>query len=337
MRFKVLSILWLMHWEAEALNETCPALGCCMEDCCGAGTAWKATSAYCVPSPGSPGFNGVYSSEDYKSGCQEQLCCEKDCCADGTSYDESAQCCFPTTTSCESGCDEGFFCNTPQDQCEALGKSTCEKIPDSCEGVEIDYLCGCDDNEYENECSAHQKGVAVRQPSACFCGPGSDSFLPCHPDYYCNSPSSSLLTERCERCENEACQFEPAILRCERKPTRCPKVYKPVCGCDGVEYPNECAAAMAGVSVEYTFPCNLECSTESPCPTDRDDLYCEFAFGECGQNSGTCAEKTTFFDCVLNGPDPVCGCDGIVYPNPCEAAEAGMSIQSFQGDECRAF
>lgn len=340
MRLQVLSILWVLPFGVASNGESCPIMGCCVEDCCGAGTSWEAPSAYCVPSPGSLGFNGTYS-EDFQGGCQERVCCEQDCCSEGTHYDKSTECCVPTTmaSSCEA-CGEGFFCKTPQDMCEEVESGTCHEIPESCEGVEYDFVCGCDDKEYENECSAHEAGVAVRQPLGCFCGEGSDSFFSCHPDYYCKTPSTSLVSERCGRCENHACFHNPTKLRCERKPIICPDVSEPVCGCDGEDYSNECLAAMAGVSVEHTFPCNLECSSDSDCP-DRFDVYCEFAVGDCGQNPGTCAESPTLlFDCTLLEEVPVCGCNGQLYTNPCEAAASGASIQNIrpnEQDECHAF
>jgi CDGSH-type Zn-finger protein len=41
--------------------EQCPlVLGCCEEDCCGAGTSWE--SPFCASDPDSTGFNGTHSS-----------------------------------------------------------------------------------------------------------------------------------------------------------------------------------------------------------------------------------------------------------------------------------
>jgi len=66
-----------------------------------------------------------------------------------------------------------------------------------------------------------------------------DSNADCDPDFYCEK---ALLD-----CEGRG--------DCSLKPLACPGVFDPVCGCDGIDYSNACAAAASGVSVEADGPC----------------------------------------------------------------------------------
>lgn len=79
---------------AARINADCATPKCCEVDCCGPSTSWDANTSYCVPSPNSGGFNGVYP-DDFPAACSYRNCCERDCCGTGTYYDISDHSCHP--------------------------------------------------------------------------------------------------------------------------------------------------------------------------------------------------------------------------------------------------
>jgi hypothetical protein len=69
------------------------------------------------------------------------------------------------------------------------------------------------------------------------------------------------------------------------------------------------------------------CGTRGTGPC-ADGLYCNFPISAaCGSfdAGGTCAAVPTICTRELN---PVCGCDGMDYSNPCEAARRGVAVRS---------
>ncbi|WP_426441849.1 Kazal-type serine protease inhibitor family protein [Bradyrhizobium genosp. P] len=60
----------------------------------------------------------------------------------------------------------------------------------------------------------------------------------------------------------EFCQFKPGTCgrfdllgTCTRKPRFCNKIFRPVCGCDGKTFGNDCERQAAGVSKAHDGKC----------------------------------------------------------------------------------
>lgn len=140
-------------------------------------------------------------------------------------------------------CGPGEFCQLP-DRCQPDTQGICIPAPTSCDD-EYFPICGCDGNDYPNQCSAHLAGVQV------------DFFGFC--DGHACDTAFGLLCPAGEFCWHQQgeCNIDHPGT-CRPFVTECPEEARCslVCGCDGFTYRTECDADLAKVTVSRRGACN---------------------------------------------------------------------------------
>ncbi len=141
-------------------------------------------------------------------------------------------------------CPDGQACKYPVNKCNVADLSgICVAVPDGCPKNHAP-VCGCDDKTYGNECELLKAGVREKHKGACRAYPPPAAA--CKTDADCKD--DKLF------CQDKAGACKPPG-KCVTKPEICPDIFKPVCGCDGTTYPNDCKRQSAGVSLKSQGEC----------------------------------------------------------------------------------
>lgn len=193
-----------------------------------------------------------------------ERCCEL-CAGEAACVGEREPCpdivCPPLFCTSSFECADDEYCASEIGLC---GGGECQPRPTGCFS-DCPTVCGCDGATYCNVCEAARAGVSVRDFGSC--------------------ESTGCVCSSGEYCDFGPECFENPFPVCSARPTTCPDVEAPVCGCDGSTYSNSCFAAAQGASVRHDGACGERENVRVTC-----EALCEFGANVCMDPTPDCAD-----------------------------------------------